>query len=149
MRRPLFMLISCLLLYMVFSLQVPFHPVALYADEEEPLVARELKREVQGNSGFSIQVQVFLNEDTNLQDLYISPGGTSDYSTNAFVYAVAKGVAVITERSITYRLYTGTVFFDVNGELWAISAKSLQEVFQVGTVEEQNALLWKKLIHLR
>ena len=149
MERPNFILISSALLYMAFSMQVLFHPAVSCADEEEPLIARELKREVQGNSDFSFQVQVFLNEYTNLQDLYVMPSGESGYSTSAFVYAVAKGIAVITEQSITYRLYTGIVLIDVNGELWAISAKSLREVFQIGTVEEQNALLWKKLIRLR
>ena len=126
-----------------------FLPILSVAEDEEPLVARELKQEVQSSEGLSIQVQVYMNDETHRQDLYITPTEGGSVSTSGFVYAAARGVSAITERSITYRLYTGMVLIDVNRELWAISAKSIRETFALGTLEEQSTELWKRLVRLR
>jgi hypothetical protein len=120
-----------------------------FAEDEVPLVARELKQEVQNSEGLSIQVQVYMNDETHRQDLYITPSEGGSVSTRGFVYAAARGVSAITERSVTYRLYTGMVLIDVNRELWAISAKSIREAFTLGTLEEQSTKLWKRLVRLR
>ena len=116
---------------------------------EEPIIIRELKYEVQQNSGFSIDVQVLMNEKSRLQDLYITPAKGKTYSLSPFLYSVALAVARITQKSVTYQVYTGQVLIDINGELWAISAEMCRKVFELGTVEEQNKTLQKKLIRLR
>jgi len=142
---------------------------------EEPIIIREMKYEVQQNSGFSIDVQVIINEKSRLQDLYITPAKGKTYSLSPFLYSVAlavaritqksvtyqvytgqvlidingEAVARITQKSVTYQVYTGQVLIDINGEFWAISAEMCREVFELGTVEEQNKTLQKKLIRLR
>ena len=104
---------------------------------------------MQQNSGFSIDGQVIINEKSRLQDLYITPAKGKTYSLSPFLYSVALAVARITQKSVTYQVYTGQVLIDINGELWAISAEMCREVFELGTVEEQNKTLQKKLIRLR
>ncbi len=116
---------------------------------EEPIIIREMKYEVQQNSGFSIEVQVVINEKSRLQDLYVTPAEGKNYSMSPFLYSVAQAVARITQKSVTYHVYTGQVLIDINGELWSISAEMCREVFELGTVEEQNKTLQKKLIRLR
>ncbi|MBA7627584.1 hypothetical protein ES703_35048 [subsurface metagenome] len=116
---------------------------------DEPILLKELKKEVENNSGFFIYIEIITNPESKLQDLYITPEIGRTYSSGSFIYAVAQAVSNITSHSLTYRFYTGITMIDVNGELWAISAENCRKIFKLGTVEEQNAMLQKSLKRLR
>jgi hypothetical protein len=134
----------------IFSLLIIIcTPSQTFSYTDEPIIVRELKYEVKKNSNFLINVQVLINKESRLQDLYITSIEDKEYSVDAFLYSVTQAVASITQISVTYRIYTGQVLIDIKGELWAISAENCRKVFELGTIEEQNRMLQKKIIKLR
>jgi hypothetical protein len=122
-----------------------FSPVSA----EETNFIQELRKEVVNNSGFSINARIVQNKESKLQDLYILPAGEKTYPTGSFIHAVAQGVSDVTSSSFAYRLYTGMVIIDINGELWAISSENCRKIFRQDTVEGQNEMMQKSLKRLR
>ena len=119
------------------------------ASAEETHFIQELRKEVTNNSGFNINARIVQNKESKLQDLFIQPAGEKTYPTGAFIYAVAQGVSDVTSSSFAYRLYTGMVIIDINGELWAISSENCRKIFKQDTTEDQNEMMQKSLKRLR
>lgn len=116
---------------------------------EEPLLARELKKGISTNYNMAISVNIVTNQESKLQDMIITSEGDQSYSTGSFIYAVVHAVSVATKKTLAYKIYTGMVIIDINGELYAISAENCRKVFEADTAEEQNEILRKNLKKLR
>ncbi len=138
------------LILLVLMLSISPAPGVLADDTvEEPLLARELKKGISTNYNMAISVNIVINQESKLQDLIITPKGDRAYSTGSFIYAVVHAVSVATKKTLAYKIYTGMVIIDINGELYAISAENCRKVFKSDTVEEQNEVLRKNLKKLR
>ncbi len=138
------------LILLVLMLSISPAPGILADDTgEETLLARELKKGISTNYNMLISVNIVTNQESKLQDLIITPGSDQHYATGSFIYAVVEAVSGITTKTLTYKIYTGMVIIDINGELHAISAENCRKVFEADTVEEQNEILWKNLKKLR
>ena len=138
------------LILLVLMLSISLAP-GVRADDtgEEPLLARELKKGIGDSHNMLISVNIVTNQESKLQDLIITPGRDQHYATGSFIYAVVEAVSGITTKILTYKIYTGMVIIDINGELYAINAENCRKVFEADTVEEQNELLRKNLKKLR
>lgn len=138
------------LILLILILSISPAPGVLADDTgEELLLARELKKRISTNYNMLISVNIVTNQESKLQDLIITPGSDQHYATGSFIYAVVEAVSGITTKTLTYKIYTGMVIIDINGELHAISAENCRKVFKSDTVEEQNEILRKNLKKLR
>ncbi|MCK5568776.1 MAG: hypothetical protein KAJ15_03605, partial [Spirochaetes bacterium] len=108
---------------------------------EESILAVELKKEVNKTHDFQLKVFVLTNPESKLQDIYIMSDREQDYDTETFINAIISAVNHLTTEIIAYRIYIGIVLIDINGELFAISAKNCREVSDSESGEEQKAKL--------
>jgi hypothetical protein len=117
---------------------------AVYAEEntsKDTALVAELKKKVEESHGYKLQVYVVTNPESKLQDLYIMPESGKNYETKTFVYAILGAVNRLTTEIIAYRIYIGVVLIDINGELFAISAKNAREVMSLEAGDERDAKL--------
>ena len=108
---------------------------------EESILASELKKEVNKTHDFQLKVFVLTNPESKLQDIYIMPDGEQDYDTETFINAIISAVNNLTSEIIAYRIYIGIILIDINGELFAISAKNCRDVSDSESEEEQKVKL--------
>lgn len=140
--------ITFILILFCFLFFVLIHP-ALIFPETKPILARDLEEKAKELYNIEVDVTVFPNSKTKLQDLYIRPKAGEKYSSGEFIFSIAHIVADVTKTSFTYKLYTGMVIIEINDELWAISAKKCREIFKEETVEKQTNLLQENIKWLR
>jgi hypothetical protein len=140
--------ISAVALFLLLSLGATI----IMAEEdtsEDTNLAAELKKEVEKSHGFKLKVYVVTNPESKLQDIYILPESGQDIETETFIYAILNAVNYLTTEIIAYRIYIGVVLIDINGELFAISAKNAREVISSKPEEERSTKLNTYLKKLR
>ena len=133
-------LLTVITMIILLSLTAP----AALTDEdvaEESTLVTELKKEVNKTHGFKLKVFVLTNPESKLQDIYIMPDGEQDYDTETFINAIISAVNNLTSEIIAYRIYIGIILIDINGELFAISAKNCRDVSDSESEEEQKVKL--------